>query len=766
MNLTFRRVAACVSLIAAAVVSYAQNPPWQVVGGTVGVSLHKQRLSQMGLKVVNLVPTDFGDYGMANSVGFRISKESSLQVSLFNQVFDTYLGGRIVLDGGFYLESKNGAVSMYDASIQAGGVQPYSNLEIREGGLNGSVEPMFYLKYSNAALQPRLGNLIIGYADLRLTEQGARALGRTDLADAIVGEFSIFAKIRPLGAADQSDPAPGDYEYDVPPDVRLIFMSSLSDTGRDPSAAYPNGQSGLACSTTSCNHGTVPIDWFSPMNERHPVIVQNMFRIRNNRLEQIGAGYLKHGFFATNTPNSQCGSGSGSGGSQLFPGLIDTYGVSNNSATNYLGPRFEVNPYTGRWIALNSLFDTGVEGGTGGDGIRSYNGTGLPPHFRKLVIRDQDLIVPTGETWQFWYESFYILSPHGPAMNELETNRDNNIGVRRVSAAWSSGSNRWQFSDQTALDNKAMIMKLPETGVLGSTCVANVVNERQEGDVYVAMNVVNEGGGIYRYEFMVYNYFSDRQIREVKIPIIEGLNVTNIGFRDIDQNASNDWTGTYANGEITWSTQTFAQNPNANSLKYGVLYNFSFRANRAPVPNVATLGLFKNPPVGSTLTALTGNTVAPPDGNFYATSMQIVNGFLASGGTSNLSKSDDQRVVIAQSKKSDSVFKAGLVTDSTSPVANGSRLDVLVEAAADSAGRLVDVELYNWVTNSYVRIDRRAVGTTDTAYTVSLSEVDISSYIQPGTRLVRTRVRMSQGGGNASSMGSLQLDRLSCKVAL
>ena len=44
---------------------------------------------------------------------------------------------------------------------------------------------------------------------------------------------------------------------------------------------------------------------------------------------------------------------------------------------------------------------------------------------------------------------------------------------------------------------------------------------------------------------------------------------------------------------ITWSTETFAQNQNANAIRFGTLYNFRFDADQAPNPTNATVGYFK-----------------------------------------------------------------------------------------------------------------------------------------------------------------------------
>jgi hypothetical protein len=44
---------------------------------------------------------------------------------------------------------------------------------------------------------------------------------------------------------------------------------------------------------------------------------------------------------------------------------------------------------------------------------------------------------------------------------------------------------------------------------------------------------------------------------------------------------------------MTWNTQTLAQNPNANAIRWGTLYNFRFDSDRAPATVNATVGFFK-----------------------------------------------------------------------------------------------------------------------------------------------------------------------------
>jgi hypothetical protein len=44
---------------------------------------------------------------------------------------------------------------------------------------------------------------------------------------------------------------------------------------------------------------------------------------------------------------------------------------------------------------------------------------------------------------------------------------------------------------------------------------------------------------------------------------------------------------------MTWNTETFAQNPNANAIRWGTMYNFRFDSNRPPQTVTATIGFFK-----------------------------------------------------------------------------------------------------------------------------------------------------------------------------
>ena len=86
-----------------------------------------------------------------------------------------------------------------------------------------------------------------------------------------------------------------------------------------------------------------------------------------------------------------------------------------------------------------------------------------------------------------------------------------------------------------------------------------------------------------------------------------GVNFSNIGFHAPPQQpaghtmarwetlatAAHRGMLTRLTGSITWSTETFATNQNANAIRWGTLYNFRFDADQPPQTANATVGFFK-----------------------------------------------------------------------------------------------------------------------------------------------------------------------------
>jgi len=84
----------------------------------------------------------------------------------------------------------------------------------------------------------------------------------------------------------------------------------------------------------------------------------------------------------------------------------------------------------------------------------------------------------------------------------------------------------------------------------------------------------------------------------VAIPLRPGTNVANVGFHGVEHYGEEpydetDWSVDVTRSSISWSTLACADNPDANALRWGSLYNFSFDADSGPGPRRASLGLFK-----------------------------------------------------------------------------------------------------------------------------------------------------------------------------
>jgi hypothetical protein len=114
-----------------------------------------------------------------------------------------------------------------------------------------------------------------------------------------------------------------------------------------------------------------------------------------------------------------------------------------------------------------------------------------------------------------------------------------------------------------------------------------------DGRAFIAFKVTGPVGGIYHYEYAINNQNLDRAIQSLSLPVASEVTVSNIGFHapvnhpgiandgtQADAGYSNlPWAATRSGGTLAWNSETFAQNQNANVLRWGTLYNFRFRFN-------------------------------------------------------------------------------------------------------------------------------------------------------------------------------------------
>lgn len=367
-------------------------------------------------------------------------------------------------------------------------------------------------------------------------------------------------------------------------DLRLGDLAQIQQVGRI--GAYPGGTTGLTMTTTSCNDGTENISWLAVMAEDHPGIAMQLYRELDGRFEQIGVSWIVHCFTAL--PGSACDECTlPSDGTFLPPQCSNTYSTATHADRAHLGPRDEWDPHAGTWECTGSHFAGGEP-----DCVRRHDGAGHDPVEHRLIAADADLGLAGAS---YFYEACYLVRG--------DANRRDNLGSRRCTMLWTGSS--WAF----------------QTPAGGNPLVAGPALERWgerrtwvsagsgDGDLLLAVETTDLGGGLWRFEYALFNLDCARGVRGFRVPVAPGA-PSGIGFHDSDGDASSDWPAEFADDELRWRTAEFAENPEANALDYGLLFNFRFDVAAPPGETSVTLELFR-PGVGASVPVATTGPALP-----------------------------------------------------------------------------------------------------------------------------------------------------------
>lgn len=338
--------------------------------------------------------------------------------------------------------------------------------------------------------------------------------------------------------------------------------------------------------TESCNRGDEPLAWFSSNNE-HPVIAQNLYRYKDGRLVQIGMSWLKHGFLSLNEDVCDTCQHPPAGGSQLGVGCSDPYWASLNGSQDRLGPRHEVNPYTGENVYPHSS-------PTGSALLRG-----------RLLAAESDMEPASNPSARYFAEGQYVAADEAAAGN-----------------AENSASYREQLVDPSTLelfDVGSTFEGAPAIYAwqqVDPTVAVKQARVPSEGLFLVASSASDNGNGTWRYEYGIFNVNSHRSAQSFTVPIEPGTQVTNAGFHDVDYHSGEPYDGTdwppvidTPGGTVSWSTQDYATNADANALRWGTMYNFWFDADHPPAQDSAVIGLFRDGSPASIPASVTAPTV-------------------------------------------------------------------------------------------------------------------------------------------------------------
>ena len=449
---------------------------------------------------------------------------------------------------------------------------------------------------------------------LLISNEFANVLGHPADAGAIVGKISIGASMEAVEVqtlvngktkSAVNPPLRGALGPRTPalvagPDIIVGDLPAVAQGGND----TINHFVGLGVATTSCNNGDQPVDWFQLSNTDHPFIPQNLYRMsgganNNERFEQIGQSWGKHAFLALE--NDACSFGCNTSGcatgTHLCPGCSDPYSTNLNYGQTGIGSRAWVNPFTG-------VFPSTANDHTG------HNHTGTS---HRVTVASSDLN-PAQNTGATYYAEAAYITPHEYAWCQShpgQCNMYNNASYRQFTVS-GSGDN-YSFSPAgSTVRTKPAIMAWADTGAAVTQVQPDLAND---GFWLIGYKVTNPATGVWHYEYALYNQNLDRSIQSFSVPLAPGVNLSNIDFRGPRQEpgwandgtfnnqgySSQPWGVTQAGGTITWSCETFAQNQNANAIRFGTLYNFRFDANQPPQNANVTVGYFK---IGSPSTVL------------------------------------------------------------------------------------------------------------------------------------------------------------------
>lgn len=343
------------------------------------------------------------------------------------------------------------------------------------------------------------------------------------------------------------------------------------------------GITAYSIGTTSCNIGTVPLNWFQTGADRHPLIIFNLHRVKDGAIEQIGVSWVKHGFCALQqTLCGACTPTCGGCCSTLGVGCSDPYSASLNGDQTGLGPRFEINPSTGQYPWPFST------AGQSGNAI-----------FKRMQVLASDVLDPANHP-----DVVYVSEAQYVARDDaLAGNANNNASYRLTRAGSAFGENRYlNYTAPTVRMKTAM----EAWQTLEPSVVLATIDVPNDGRFWVGANVIDNGDGTWRYEYAVFNMHSHRAAGSFSVQT--GAPVSNIGFRDVMYHSGEpfdqtDWTSSEGAGSVTWSNgTTFNSNPNANAIRFGTIYNFRFTSTAAPVNGTVTLGMFR-PGTPDTVTA-------------------------------------------------------------------------------------------------------------------------------------------------------------------
>ena len=375
----------------------------------------------------------------------------------------------------------------------------------------------------------------------------------------------------------------------VGPDVLVSDITGVANY------AATNGRDAFSFGNKQTDAGSLWIEYISSISRpaAHPVTVQNLFRLSTvngaPRFEQIGQSWAFHGLcaLAMNNPCATCTAPPDC--SHLGVGCSSPDTAASTGTQSGLSPRWQINPSTGAFVYPPAN--------------PSYSG----PIARRLQAAASDL----NTTDQFFVETLVIAPDDAAAGNGA-----NNATYRPVT--FSGGPTEFAIATTgVATPGRPAIRAWHD----GDLTVDEQIVGTGDGRLILSSRVTALGGGLWRYEYAIYNQNSDSGVGAFTVPVPVSATVLNPGFHSVAYTDGDGiasvtrdgapWDFAHAGGTASWSTTPSAADPNANALLWGTLFNFRFDCDLPP-------GHTNAPPVSVTLwkspaTTLSAGAFTPTD---------------------------------------------------------------------------------------------------------------------------------------------------------
>ncbi len=528
---------------------------WKATGGTAHLSLFHDALDQLGIGG-NVVSQDLATPWFEQAITAPINTIESLEAAVPYGFFEQITGGAIRLDLPLSLSANGRTVSSNYLVIQPIDSQ---DPHLRLVAQNAKAQTLFELDHIHVSTDAKAGLLSLENIDVRVSPWLAEQLGIPMMKGLVIGKLDMVTHVSipstamtelPQGLQRCENPIWPPID-DVDVDVSLIAMTVQWRRN------LPNNQVVYAPSATLKNVGLADVVWQEKFgdpigpynNDQHPYLTWAMYREIDNRFEQIGRSGVKHAFATVNT-NCTCPLGN-----ILWPNCEDVYGVNTNDNGSVLGPREEIEAFTGVWESTGSFFDPA---GTGTQ-TRSSNGTD-----ENRMVVDTDKLNEVGAN--YFVSSWYTVRD--------DINIFNTMGYRQyapelVGQIWDLSPVQ-SFRNGPALDAYVA----PGTNTPLETVQRLGTNA---GHLAVAVKVTDFGNGLYRYNYAVDNYDFDPMLSQFRLPLSAASQFSDFVFVDVDSDPANDWAASRVSDELVISA------PTDNAQDWGTLFSFSFTTSVAPV---------------------------------------------------------------------------------------------------------------------------------------------------------------------------------------